>query len=217
MPSYVEQIGRYIRTVIDFWRLRPKRFMAAINDNPTRYLPPLQFLAFTVVIGFFVYSATFFLALLIAPETSAQIIQIGSISLEGTARVFAIYVMALIIFILFVETILFRIISNIWPIKGGASFSAIFEFQCYMLATIVPLILLDLLLSPLIALEWVVGLKLSLGLLIGILSLLFWQVPGIAIISGVTTGRLWGGVLFWNISLGIGLGIIGGIIAALFM
>ena len=159
MGSHVEQLGRYIRTVIDFWRFRPKRFMVAVNDSPARYLPPFQFLAFTVFIGFLAYSAAFFLGLLIAAETNAPI---GSTSLEGESRVLAIYVMALMIFILFVETVAFRILSNIWPIKGGASFLAIFEFQCYMLATTVPLILLDLLLSPLMALEWVDELKVSL-------------------------------------------------------
>ena len=214
MGSYVEQLGRYIRTVIDFWRLRPKRFMAAVNDNPTRYLPPFQFLAFTVVIGFLAYSAAFSLVLLIAAGTSAQI---GNISLEWAARTLATYVMALMIFILFVETVVFRILSNIWPIKGGASFSAIFEFQCYMLATIVPSILLDLLSSPLMALEWVDKLKGSLAILIGISSLLFWQLPGIAIINGVTMSRVFGGLLFWNVVLGIGGGIIVGGIAALVM
>ena len=127
MGSYVEQLGPYIRTVIDFWRLRPKRFMAAVNDNPTRYLSPFQFLSFTVVIGFLAYSVAFFLGLLVltAAETSARI---GDISLEWGSRVLATYVMALIIFILFVQTVAFRILSNIWPIKGGASFLAIFEF-----------------------------------------------------------------------------------------
>ena len=86
-----------------------------------------------------------------------------------------------------------------------------------MLATIVPSILIDLLLSPLMAFEWVGELKGSLAILVGILSLLFWQFPGIAIINGVTTSRVFAGLLFWSMVVGVGGGIIVGGIAALFM
>ena len=52
-----DQTERYIRTFLEFWSLRPRRFMEALDRNPSRYLTPYQFFSHSLVIVFLLFVA----------------------------------------------------------------------------------------------------------------------------------------------------------------
>ena len=116
---------------------------------------------------------------------------------------------------LFADSMVFRAISRIWPVQGSASFSSIFELQCYTLALrLLPATVINLLLGPLLT-ALVAHNTLSesssnlilftTGAVIGVAVLLFWDFPGVAVLNGVSTRRVWAGFVFW---LGVVLGIV---------
>ena len=109
------------------------------------------------------------------------------------------------------NALVFRAISRIWNVRGNATFSSIFEFQCYMVAISLPTMALDLLLGPWLAL--LVELEIlpagsnililaSVAFVIDGAGLLFWNFPRNAIVNGVSTRRVWAGFLFWPAVLG---------------
>ena len=204
----IEIADRYIKTYIDFLTLRPRRFIAAKNKDPKRYLPPNQFLVFTLGIGIAIQLSTF--TLILADSQLATTL----------ARAVAITFAAMLVVVMFLESIFFRAISRIWPIRGIANFSSIFGLQCYMSAFVLPGMVIDLLGTFLVLIlakgllaEWKVFLANGVaGLLIGILSLLFWNLPGIAAINKVSTRRVLAGYFFWPVALGFIVCLFGGIV-----
>ena len=40
MSLSVETVGRYVKTWLDFWRLRPARFAVVRHAHPSHYLSP---------------------------------------------------------------------------------------------------------------------------------------------------------------------------------
>ena len=200
----------YLVTTLDFWRLRPKRFMAAKRQNPTRYMPPYQFLVLSLGIAFLCYVAAYFLSLsLNLSEPNANP--------EALARVLALRLVTYLCFVLLLSSLFYRAISRIWPISGRASFLSILEMQCYMQAIWLPIYALDLFLIPLFTdLEATEVLSrrgaditfLVLGTIFGTVLSLFWLIPGVATVNGVSAARIWAGLLFWGVALGFALGLV---------
>ena len=204
-------IERYIKTFVDFLALRPKRFFNAKNSDPSLYLTPYQFLVVTLIIGFFIYVSAYLLTQLPVHETSGQHTKY--------AQAFAYRILALLLLIVLVNSILFRAISRIWPLRGNATFSSIFELQCYMLATLLPAMILDLVLGPLfnelikneILQESSYLILFNLGNIIGLIGLIFWNIPGVAVVNGVSIKRVWASYIFWSVAVGVVIGILRGL------
>lgn len=200
IETLVELAERYIKTFIDFLALRPKSFLDARNREPSLYLTPYQFLVLTLIFGFFIYTSYFLLTQLTVHEAPGQAVE--------KAKAVAFRMLALFVFLLFVNSLFIRAISRIWPLRGNATFSSIFQFHCYMPAILLPAMMLDLLLGPLlyelikikILPAWSFLILLVLGAIIGLFGLIFWNIPGIAVINGVSTKRVWASLVFWFIA-----------------
>ena len=213
MPLSIEFADHYVKTVLDFWLLRPRGFFAEKNRDPSRYLSPYQFLFATLSIGFVIYVAAFTLNL------SAT--QADPSSALVSAHV--IRLLTFLVVLLFLNSLIFRAISRIWPVRGNATFSSIFGFQCYMQAILLPAMVLDLLLgsllTELLAREtlpaWSILIPATVGYVLGVVGLLFWNLPGIAVVNGVSMRRVLAGLLFWSVALGFVVGIVVGVLIAL--
>lgn len=198
MAFWIQFVNRYARTFFDFWCLRPRRFYNAKSSDSKNYLTPYEFLVGSLSIGFPTYFTAFSLAQSKIHEVSGQPPVSG-------AEALAIQFLALLVVLLFVNALLFRAVSRIWPVGGSASFSSIFEIQCYMMAIYLPAMIMDLLLGPtltgLLARQMVTPLSslipFLLGLVLGVFGLVFWNLPGVALANGVSTRRMWAGYLFW--------------------
>jgi len=205
----LELIDRYGRTFVDFWRLRPRKFYPSIEENPSAYVSPMQFLAISLGIAFVmgVVAITLSFSELESASGSKPI---------GDPRALAGRLIVFIFFMLIVATLLYRILCALWPIRGRASFLQIFEHQCFMMAVILPSSALDVLINPLVTglvakdlvPPWAAFVPFLLGFLIGQITVFLYQVPGAAYVCGVTTLRFWMGLLFWCASIGFLVGII---------
>ena len=125
----------------------------------------MNFLVATLIVGFVIYVA----ALSLNPSA----IQADPSSLSVSAHVTRL--LTVLVVLLFLNSLVFRAISRIWPVRGNATFSSIFEFQCYMYAILLPGMALDLLLG-FVAPE----IRLAAGAVIGFTGAVFWNFPGIA-------------------------------------
>ena len=199
MAFWINYVDRYAITFIDFWRLRPKRFIAAKNRDPNRYLSPYQFLYGSLCIEFGIYAAAFSL-------NQSEIYAVTGQPPITSANALAVRFLAYTFVMLIVGALGGRAVSRIWPVRGSATFSSIFEIQCYMLAIILPVMIYDLLIGPLhtalVAREvlpaWSIVISYMVGVVIGTLGGLFWNIPGVAVVNGVSTRRMLSGVLLWG-------------------
>lgn len=221
MSSSIGNADRYINTFLDFWWLRPRKFIAAKNRDPSRYQSPYQFLVASLKIAFGVYIAIFIVSQSMILETTGQ----SHVTPPGDHAY--IYIVLMIVpAMLFANSLILRAISRIWPVRGCATFSSIFELQCYTLAIRLPAIAL-LLITPLFMKYQEHGILPALDItlifmilhtvdvVIGVASLLFWDLPGAAAVNGVSTPRMWAGLLFWPAVLGFVGGIVLGVLSAL--
>lgn len=200
---------RFVTTVVDFWRLRPKRFLLKRDQDPSRYLTPYEFLATSLGLGFTMYVAT--ISLIQSEVYKATGDQDGT-SVEALATRLLAYLVAVLV----LNSILFRAISRVWPVRGRATFLSIFQFQCYTLAIFLPGMALDLLFTPLVVAgilrkiipDWSILVLIAPIAGIGLVGTLFWEFPGVAFLNGVSTRRLWAGYLFWPAALGAVLGLL---------
>lgn len=213
MVISIELVDKYARTLIDFWRLRPRRFFLSVTKTPKKYLTAPQFLASSSALAFALLVASIGLVSAVLKQSDAQ-------GTTAEPKALAVQVVVFVIANLLLGSLYFRAISRVWPVKGKAAFSSIFELQCYMMAIIVPLSAFDLLVGPTIANlvsmyilpAWCQFVQPVIGLMIGLAGLFFWQFPGVAFLNGVSTGRIWLGFFFWNFILGVFLGVVAVII-----
>ena len=207
----IEFVDRYAKTFRDFCCLGPRKFNAARNNDPSKYLSPYQLLVVSLSIGFLIFGA--------AISLSQSVTQADS---DGQSvpspDAIAVYFLAFAVTMLFVNSLIFRAISRIWPIRGSATFRSIFELECYTLAIrMLPPMVLTLVLLPLVtvlmATETVsnssgILILVAPAIVITLASLIFLEFPGIAAVNEVSTGRVWAGFLFWPTALGALLGFV---------
>lgn len=206
-----EFVARYTNTTIDFWRLKPAQFIAAIGREPDRYLGPYQFLAGFLGIEFLLCTALFTLG-------QADPLSVSQHT-DSMAQAWATRQVAFAAVGVALNALVFRAVSQVWPVKGGADFRSIFAFQCYMCAVILPTAILDFVGQPVTVLvaggslpEWSVGIPPLLILAIAALGLVFRNFPGIAHINHVSTSRLLVGFAFWPAVVGTILGLASAIV-----
>ena len=202
MPKSVNQ---YIKTSIDFWKLRPRKFHERERSDPLRYLPPYQFLWYNLSILFFLFSATLVVILTYFEDGWIMII-------------FSSVYMVVLVLDLIINTSLYTLLSKIWPIRGKSTFLSIFKSNCYTSSALIPpaaLILIDfsiiLVLNGNIdhinqtPLESSLKLFLIISIIISvpytIIVWAVWQIPGIAVVNGVSTSRVFYGFFLWLLVL----------------
>lgn len=213
MPIPLELVDKYGSTFLDFWRLRPRRFLAAIKKEPKKYLSPMQFLAISLAITFSLGVTAIALSLTAVQSVSGNE-QIGDPKALSARLIVFIFTM------LVVGSLMYRATSFFWPIRGHASFHQIFEFQCYWMAIVLPFGAIDVLILPLvtelIARElvppWVGALPFLLGSAFGMVGWFLYGMPGIAYLNRVSTVRQFMGTLFWTFIPGFIVGVVYGII-----
>ena len=190
---------RYILTSLDFWRLRPRRFMMRREARPSRYLSPVQFLLVSLIIFFGLNFLIFSF-----PNVRESISWI--LSSDDPRMYGAVLAVLYTIVALLLGSILYLAISKLWPIRGPATYLQIIEFQCYMTAISLPMTGLMVVIAPCwrtFVGDGSIGIE-DLGLAINatiilysILTALFWQWPGIAVLNRTSTARIGLAVVFW--------------------
>ena len=219
--TWIDVVDRYAKTFFDFWLLRPRGFIAAKNRSPSNYLSPYQFLYACLSIVFVVYVVAVSLVATVSLVGTVSL-EPTAASIASTTLAGAISGLLLLVLItgLLWGALVFRTLTRVWPIRGSATFVSIFKFRCYMMAIWLPQIVLILFLSLLpvvlvmlkqlseqgpiwnsISVEeisiWTSIAVLVIGVISSVLTLFFWELPGIAAVNGVSTLRVWAGLLFW--------------------
>ena len=217
MAFSIDLADRYVKTVIDFWRLRPRRFFPALDTSSTRYLTAPQFLAVSIGLMFAVYAASYAL-------TSTALERAGAGELIESPDAEALRIVVFFLANLVAATLFLRGISRVWPIKGSATFESIFKLQCYMMAIFVPVAAVDLLVGPIMAEMIVRGfisetsilINISAGMAIGLLAFILYQVPGVAFLNDTSIGRIYAGLVFWVVALGLAGGVLSFVASVIF-
>jgi hypothetical protein len=115
-------------------------------------------------------------------------------ALAGRIVVFLVVLLAL-------NSLFYRVILPLWPVRAKTTITDVFSFQCYMIATITPFAALDVLLDP-ILISLVAGgaagssllfLPAAIGSLAGIPIYFVYQNPGMAHLGRVSSLRM-----FWR-------------------
>ena len=204
----IEYVDRFARTSVDFWRLRPRDFVAATARGDSGYLSPYEFLGVFVSIGATIYTSAFGLALAaVQGDGAAATVPVKALTVRLLTMVVAMVV---------VDALYVRAISRIWPVRGRATFPDILNFRLYALAALLPVMALDLLAGPLVAglvaqetlPIWSIWLPGIAGGAVGLATYIVKFVPGVAAVNEVSTSRMWAGLLFWPILVGVSGGVI---------
>ena len=221
MPFGIDMIDRYIVTFLDLIRLRPRRFIVEKNRIPTGYMSPYQFLFASLSIVFIICATSISLERFVFSNALPAFP--GKEDLPSPETI-SVYLLTFTVAMMLLNSLYFRIVSRWWPIRGSATFRAIFKLQCYGIGIrLVPSMALQLIMIPfltgLVAIEVLTFgsymiVCVAIGGLIGSVSLVLWDVPGVAAVNGVSTQRCWGGIAFWAFVLSMAIGTLGGVIAA---
>jgi len=212
----LEVLDKYLTTFLDFWRLRPRKFLSLTREQPTRYLSPGQFVGVssTIIVALIVVSLS------VARLDIEKIAGFQMPSSEAVAGRQLVFILAL----LFANTLFYRIVSRIWPIKGKGTLVSIFEFQCYLTALLVPMAAVDVLIDPItIAMvahgtpSWVLFIPGTIGFTAGSALFFLYQNPGLAELNGVSSLRMLFGSLFWMVVLSFAAGVPLGILIGIFL
>lgn len=204
MSIPIEIADKYMTTFIDFWRLRPRRFFPIAENSGQKYLTAAQFLVVSLGLAFIMLALAFTL-------TKTALDRAGIEEVVATPEALAGRMVVFFIANLLIGSLFYRAISRARPIGGGATFHDIFELQCYITSLVVPMAALDLLVGPFVVElvgnqslpAWSVFIQFGFGALVGLIVFIAYQVPGMAYVNGVSTGRFWCGLLFWSFAFGL--------------
>ena len=172
MALSLEFVDQYFTTWLDFLRLKPYAFFAALKREPTKYLNPFRFIAGSVTILCAIWAVTFgFLGHL--PADAQKLYPQLSQSFDPTVRIprqgfFVIFVMAL--------TVLQLRINLWWPLRWKGTIIDVLKAQAYALSLSIVVASVEAALMPVVI--WI-GLQTNLPIAIGILeaSILLVMIP----------------------------------------
>ena len=216
----------YARTFIDFWKFRPQKFIAKVEQDPSSYAKPFSFIKQSITLIIVVFLLIFFavesvgkVEQLVVPLQSlggqktevassskeANIVSATEKEIASSTEIAYKYTAALILS-LFLSALTYTIISKVWPVRGKASFLCILKFECYTLSITIPYLIISfIVLSALIispadmekhAFEWQIY-DGVIYLIYALIASAIWEIPGIATINNVSLKRMWGGILLW--------------------
>lgn len=200
MPLPLELLDKYQTTLLDFWRLRPRRFLAELKKTPAKYLTPGVFAGISATI------------LLTSEVVSSRIMALGYEKLGygqfPPAEAVAVQILVLLLVALFVLAIFFRTISPLWPVSGRkVSIVEVWNFQCYMFAIYVAFGVSDVIITPLYCIALRNGPTRLATMVIYYIALgaplfFFFQVSGIAALNHTSSTRVFLAVLLWLAAFG---------------
>jgi hypothetical protein len=194
----IELTNRYARTFLDFWRLRPRKFLVLKADKPELYLSPYEFLVISLGLAFSM--------LIVAASLTVSAFQTGSGSIASDPKALAGRLVVFSTVMIGLNTVCSTFCSRPWPIRKRPTIVQFFEFNCYMCAVIMPMAAFDVLFDPVVAdlvARHVIplwgGLLLlyGAGAAIGIIYLFTYSIPGLAFIAGVSSSRMAAGLFLW--------------------
>lgn len=186
----IELLNRYINTFVDFWTLRPRRFVVACEQDPSKYLPPFQFWGISLGITFALFAADITLTMIVDPSDATDTVGLQS------ADVIALWALTVLVVVTVVYSLFYRAVSRLWPIRGKGTFKSIFSLQCYTQAILIPLAAVLFIVSPFLG-ENRLSFALVVGYFYGLVTGFFWNLPAVAVANGVSTIRTIAGLLFW--------------------
>ncbi len=198
--NIIEYVDGFIKTVVEFWRLRPREFVAAIRRAEQGYLSPYKFLVvfFTLAGVAWGASLTLHQAVLKAAAMTGESIQVPVDSL-------VVMIVVISLASVVVSSLCIRTISRFWPIRGQATFVEILNFEIYTLAIALPMVAVDVIVTPLLTLlevleivpPWSIFVQIATLWLAALVCNIAKVMPGLAAVNGVSTARMWAGLLFW--------------------
>ncbi len=192
MSTWFQFGSLYIVTFVDFWRLRPRKFLCRKEHQPNQYMLPAQF---------WLASATLMFTLDIAsysfPEYRHAMSYDSATFNEGSAFGLAVQSIVFLIFIQLVSCLFYFLSSRVWPIKGRPHFSDLLDMQFYLIAIRLPAAAAITMLAPAFgrvlsdsaqptAAMYILATVLFSYL---ILTWLFWSCPFVAVLNRVSTPR----------------------------
>lgn len=211
MSIPLEVVDRYARTFFDMWRLGPRQFLLTQQNSPGTYLSAYQFL---------VVSLGLILAMTI-PAISlsqAEFKDVGdAISTALDPKALASLSIVVLIVELGINSFLYYLCARLPPVRTRPSMSALFEVNCYLLSTAIPITAISSLVMPFVAAfaayhlvpVWTLFIPSGLSLLLGLVLFFVYTNPGMAYVSGVSSARMLAALaLLWVIAglLGVLLG-----------
>ena len=139
--DWIQYADSFAKTFLAFWQMKARVFVATTKHEGAGYLSPYRFLICVLLLSAVIYSASFALTFAAAQEVTGEEIQ---------QPIQAMVVRTLVILVVFtvINAMLDRAVSRVWPVRGCGTFSQILEFRLYMLACIMPVVILDLLIGP---------------------------------------------------------------------
>jgi hypothetical protein len=209
MAIPLELVDRYATTFLDFWRLRPRKFLPAAQREPAKYITPLQFLTLSLGLVFTLLGVGITLSLTALQSVSGS-------NQVGDPKALAARQVVLIFFMLVVGALAWRITSVLWPVRGRAPFRQILELSCYWMAVVLPLSMVDVLVVPIltelvarqVVPAWISTIPFLFGLVFGTFAAFFYVLPGVAYLNGVSSLRQMMGTLLWSTVAGFVAGFV---------
>ena len=192
----LEVLDKYVTTSLDFWRLRPRKFLSQAKEEPSRYLSPAQFAGVSSGIIIALAAVTLSVAHL-------DIEKINGSSMPSP-EAFAVRTLVFLLSVLFANSLFYRVVSRFWPIRGKVTLVSVFEFQCYLSTVLVLASAVDVLIDPITislvahgAPSWVLFIPAAIGGVAGFVFFFLYQNPGVAQLNDVSSLRMFLGTLFW--------------------
>ena len=199
MLGWIHFGTHYIATFIDFWQLRPRRFLLFKEETPTRYMPPAQFWVASLSLIFLLDLAAY------SFENYERAISVfyGNVTHYGMAVRGIVHSIGMLL----ISSFFYFLASRLWPVRGRPRITRILEMQFYLIAIRLPATGLFILIAP----WWNVFHTIDgdptdagyawYGLLATyfVLTWLFWSCPYIAVLNGVSTVRAAAGMALWAV------------------
>jgi hypothetical protein len=198
-------VDKFTATLIDFWTLRPRAFLESVENDPSRYLSPPQFLlACTGLIsGLYVISLAAYKDL--SEETLNRFppLRLRSDTTIVASRQILFLIVFLVVYSLYIR------LASWWPIRGKASFKDILYFQFYALSLNLPYLVLEVILTPFIlnyidhsvsatSIRLLFVLPIA-NLVVGVPLAFIYILPGQARLNGVSTGQMFIGLFVFGL------------------
>ena len=115
MAMAFDIVDKYCTTVVDFWVMRPRKFLASHSTNPDRYLTQPQFLLACMGLLTILIGSTFSFYRELRKDVLGML---PALELQADAKVLAGRQATLVLFVVVFNTITLRIISRLWPVRG---------------------------------------------------------------------------------------------------
>jgi hypothetical protein len=213
MAISMEVVDKYVKTLVEFWALRPRAFLERRKIEPSRYLSPSQFFLASLSILAVLYLATFSFY----KDLPVDIIErYPMLKQTGDPKTYVVVLLTAVVLGSLLSSVGVKACAALWPIKGRVTFGRIVDFQFYLMAIILPMGTIDLLAAP-ILLNYVsesrspyavyaLYVPFIVGYLAGSILWFVYVLPGLSKLYGVSALRMFAGLTLWGSLIFGGIG-----------